>query len=83
MERVPTLKTVQKNLNAAATATADVSPGGDLAAKPDGGETAREAEKVSGILTDAATLLKTLKPTTKAVKVKRWSFGWTGNKCSS
>ena len=42
-----------------------------MAAKRDGSETVGEPEKVSGILTDASTLLKTLKPTTKAVKVKR------------
>ena len=45
--------------------------GGETSKHADGSETGGNPENVSGVLTGASTLLKTLKPCTKAVKVKR------------
>lgn len=51
--------------------TAETPLGRETSKRVDGSETGGNLENVSGILTDASTLLKTLKPCTKAVKVKR------------
>ena len=59
----------EKTSNAAATA--DVSLGCETSKRADGSESSGNPENVSGIISDASTLLKTLKPCTKAVKVKR------------
>ena len=49
----------------------NVSLGCETSKRTDGSENGGNPENVSGIITDASTLLKTLKPCSKAVKVKR------------
>ena len=63
------LESPEKTSNVAVTAETPL--GRETSKRADGSETGGNPENVSGILTDASTLLKTLKPCTKAVKVKR------------
>ena len=63
------LESPEKTSNVAVTAETPL--GHETSKRADGSETGGNPENVSGILTGASTLLKTLKPCTKAVKVKR------------